>query len=47
MESIGKGGFGTVYRALNLTNGLVVAVKRINLEGVPKDELDSIEVFGI
>ncbi|KAG2136276.1 hypothetical protein BD769DRAFT_1626980 [Suillus cothurnatus] len=36
---IGRGQFGTVYRALNLTTGQMVAVKRIRLEGLKEDEV--------
>jgi hypothetical protein len=46
LEAIGKGGFGTVYRGLNLRSGKVVAVKRVALHGIPKEELEGIEVRG-
>ncbi|KAH7910459.1 hypothetical protein BJ138DRAFT_1152815 [Hygrophoropsis aurantiaca] len=36
---IGRGQFGTVYRALNLNTGQMVAVKRIRLEGLKEDEV--------
>ncbi|KAG6332197.1 hypothetical protein ID866_6890 [Astraeus odoratus] len=36
---IGRGQFGTVYRALNMTNGQMVAVKRIRLEGLKEEEV--------
>ncbi|KAH7890826.1 hypothetical protein F5I97DRAFT_1975393 [Phlebopus sp. FC_14] len=36
---IGRGQFGTVYRALNLTTGQMVAVKRIRLEGLKEEEV--------
>lgn len=36
---IGRGQFGSVYRALNLTSGQVVAVKRIKLEGRSEEEV--------
>ncbi|BGP53047.1 Protein kinase of the Mitotic Exit Network [Rhodotorula sphaerocarpa] len=38
-ECIGRGQFGSVYRALNLNTGQVVAVKRIALDGRSKDEV--------
>ena len=44
MEAIGKGGYGTVYRGLNIERGMTVAVKRVNLQGIPHEELESIEV---
>ncbi len=46
MEGIGKGGYGVVYRGLNIERGMTVAVKRINLQGIPQEELESIEVRG-
>ncbi|EIW79378.1 hypothetical protein CONPUDRAFT_127468 [Coniophora puteana RWD-64-598 SS2] len=36
---IGRGQFGVVYRALNITTGQMVAVKRIRLEGLKEDEV--------
>ncbi|SJX65997.1 related to ser/thr protein kinase [Sporisorium reilianum f. sp. reilianum] len=36
---IGRGQFGSVYRALNLNSGQMVAVKRIKLEGRSDDEV--------
>ncbi|KAF9223995.1 hypothetical protein BS17DRAFT_703821 [Gyrodon lividus] len=36
---IGRGQFGIVYRALNLTTGQMVAVKRIRLEGLKEEEV--------
>lgn len=36
---IGRGQFGSVYRALNLNSGQMVAVKRIKLEGRSEDEV--------
>ena len=36
---IGRGQFGSVYRALNLNSGRMVAVKRIKLEGRTDDEV--------
>ena len=42
MEGIGKGGYGVVYRGLNVTTGQTVAVKRLALTGIPEAELDGI-----
>ncbi|RUP47098.1 hypothetical protein BC936DRAFT_146134 [Jimgerdemannia flammicorona] len=39
---IGKGQFGAVYKALNLSTGEMVAVKRIKLEKNQVDEIDSL-----
>ncbi|KAF8524190.1 hypothetical protein JB92DRAFT_2881468 [Gautieria morchelliformis] len=36
---IGRGQFGSVYRALNLNTGQMVAVKRIRLEGLSETEV--------
>ncbi|CAO1636075.1 unnamed protein product [Sympodiomycopsis kandeliae] len=36
---IGRGQFGSVYRALNLNSGQMVAVKRIKLEGRSEEEV--------
>ena len=36
---IGRGQFGSVYRALNLNSGQMMAVKRIKLEGKSEDEV--------
>lgn len=44
LEAIGKGGFGTVYRGLNVKTGATVAVKRVGLHGIPKEELEGIEM---
>ena len=44
MEPIGKGGYGIVYRGLNIERGMTVAVKRVNLQGIPSEELEGIEV---
>lgn len=43
MEAIGRGGFGIVYRGLNIETGLTVAIKRVTISGTPKDELENIE----
>ncbi|KAL1747824.1 Pkinase-domain-containing protein [Schizophyllum fasciatum] len=39
---IGRGQFGSVYRALNLNTGQMVAVKRIRLEGLKEDEISTL-----
>ncbi|TFK53421.1 hypothetical protein OE88DRAFT_1655548 [Heliocybe sulcata] len=39
---IGRGQFGSVYRALNLNTGQMVAVKRIRLEGLKEDEISQL-----
>ncbi|KZS90479.1 hypothetical protein SISNIDRAFT_475331 [Sistotremastrum niveocremeum HHB9708] len=41
-DSLGKGAFGQVYRALNFTTGEVVAVKQIQLTAIPKSEIGDI-----
>ncbi|GJJ15641.1 hypothetical protein Clacol_009919 [Clathrus columnatus] len=41
-DSLGKGAFGQVYRALNWTTGETVAVKQIQLSNIPKGELGEI-----
>ncbi|KDQ11479.1 hypothetical protein BOTBODRAFT_177313 [Botryobasidium botryosum FD-172 SS1] len=41
-DSLGKGAFGQVYRALNWTTGETVAVKQIQLSNIPKSELPEI-----
>ncbi|KAK4702378.1 hypothetical protein P7C70_g3845, partial [Phenoliferia sp. Uapishka_3] len=41
-ECIGRGQFGSVYRALNLNSGRVVAVKRIQLEGKSEEEVSQL-----
>lgn len=43
MESIGRGGFGVVYRGLDIRTGRTVAIKRVMLSGIPADELEGIE----
>ncbi|KAH8596510.1 cell division control protein-like protein 15 [Bisporella sp. PMI_857] len=42
-DSLGKGAFGTVYKALNLGTGEAVAIKQIRLGDLPKSELRMIE----
>ncbi|PPR05399.1 hypothetical protein CVT24_008013 [Panaeolus cyanescens] len=42
-DSLGKGAFGQVYRALNLSTGETVAVKEIQLSNIPKSELPEIQ----
>ncbi|KAJ7592858.1 kinase-like domain-containing protein [Mycena floridula] len=39
---IGRGQFGSVYRALNLTTGQMVAVKQIRLEGLKEEEVTTL-----
>ena len=39
---IGRGQFGAVYRALNMSTGGMVAVKRIRLEGLKEDEISQL-----
>ncbi|KAH8832988.1 Pkinase-domain-containing protein [Flagelloscypha sp. PMI_526] len=39
---IGRGQFGSVYRALNLNTGQMVAVKRIRLEGLKEEEINQL-----
>lgn len=43
-DCIGKGAFGSVYRALNWNTGETVAVKQIKLVDLPKSELRVIMV---
>jgi serine/threonine protein kinase len=43
-ECIGKGQFGSVYKALNNTTGQMVAIKRVSLDGM--NEKDAKNVMG-
>lgn len=43
-ECLGKGAFGSVYKAFNWNTGEAVAVKQIKLSDLPKSELRMIEV---
>jgi len=43
-DSLGKGAFGSVYKALNLGTGEAVAIKQIKLGDLPRSELRMIEV---
>lgn len=45
-ECLGKGAFGSVYKAFNWGTGEAVAVKQIKLTDLPKSELRMIEVCG-
>jgi len=41
-DCIGKGAFGSVYRALNWETGEAVAVKQVKISNIPKSELNFI-----
>lgn len=41
-DCLGKGAFGSVYRALNWGTGETVAIKQVRLENLPKSELKTI-----
>lgn len=43
-ECLGKGAFGSVYKAFNWSTGEAVAVKQIKLADLPKSELRMMEV---
>ena len=43
-ECLGKGAFGSVYKAFNWGTGEAVAIKQIKLGDLPKSELRMIEV---
>jgi serine/threonine protein kinase len=43
-NEIGKGGFAIVYKALNVTLGINVALKRFPLRKIDKESLQNIEV---
>lgn len=45
-DCLGKGAFGSVYRALNWNTGETVAIKQIKLADLPKSELRVIMVRG-
>ncbi|QRV88801.1 cytokinesis protein sepH [Ceratobasidium sp. AG-Ba] len=42
-DCIGKGQFGSVYRALNLNTGQVVAVKQLALDGLKPEEVKNLK----
>lgn len=40
-SELGRGGFGVVFLALNTTNGQSVAVKRLALKSMSREDVDS------
>jgi len=42
VEAIGKGGFGHVFKGIHAETGETVAIKRIGLDSIPKDQLNGI-----
>jgi serine/threonine protein kinase len=45
-ECLGKGAFGSVYKAFNWGTGEAVAIKQIKIADLPRSELRMIEVCG-
>jgi hypothetical protein len=44
-ECLGRGAFGSVYKAFNWGTGEAVAIKQIKLGDLPRSELRMIEVW--
>jgi serine/threonine protein kinase len=44
-ECLGKGAFGSVYKAFNWGTGEAVAIKQIKIADLPRSELRMIEVL--
>jgi serine/threonine protein kinase len=44
-DCLGKGAFGSVYRALNWGTGETVAIKQVKLADLPKGQSRAIMVF--
>ena len=42
-ECIGKGAFGKVYKALNIENGQIVAIKQISISNISEDQAKVIQ----
>lgn len=42
-EALGKGAFGTVYKGLDIETGETVAIKCVELQGIPQSELNNLE----